>query len=73
MLLKKDVDVGLKDQAGQTAWEVTKDEECRNLLKKYEEKREIYNEYVRLNLPLSFTTIFRGKVFKARKPFLNLK
>lgn len=36
MLLEKDLDVSLKDQTGKTAFDVCLDEECRNLLKKYE-------------------------------------
>lgn len=39
MLLEKDVDVSLKDQTGKTAYEICLDDECKNLLKKYEEKR----------------------------------
>lgn len=73
MLLDKDVDVSLKDHTGKTAYDICLDEECKNMLKKYEEKRESYNEYVRGNLPLSLTTIFRGKILKAKRPFMNLK
>lgn len=73
ILLEKEVDVNVKDNAGKTAYDVCLDEECRQLLKKYEEKRESYNEYVRGNLPLSLTTIFRGKILKAKRPFMNLK
>ncbi len=36
LLLEKDLDVSLKDQTGKTAYDICLDEECRNLLKKYE-------------------------------------
>ena len=73
MLLEKEVDIHLKDNSGKTAYDVCADEECRKLLKKYEEKREIYNEYVRGNLPVSLTTVFRGVILKAKRPFMTLK
>jgi len=73
LLLDKDVDVSLRDQTAKAPYDVCLDDECKNLLKKYEEKRESYNEYVRGNLPLSLTTIFRGTLLKAKRPFMNLK
>ena len=73
MLLEKEVDIHLKDNSGKTPYDVCADEECKKLLKKYEEKREIYNEYVRGHLPVSLTTISRGIIMKAKRPFMSLK
>ena len=73
MLLEKEVDVHLKDNSGKTAYDVCTDEECKKLLKKYEEKKEIYKEYVRGHLPVSLTTIYHGCIMKAKRPFMNLK
>lgn len=39
MLLEKEVDVCLKDHTGKTAYDVCLEDECKNMLKKYEEKR----------------------------------
>lgn len=72
-LLEKEVDVTVKDHTGKTPFDVCLDEECQKMLKKYEEKRETYNEYVQGNLPLSLTTAFRGLILKAKRPFMNLK
>lgn len=73
MLLDKDVDIQIKDNHGKTALDICTDEECITLLKKYEDKKETYNEYVKGNLPLSLTTIVRGVIMKAKRPFMNLK
>lgn len=73
MLLDKDVDINIKDNHGKTALDICNDEECINLLKKYEDKKETYHEYVKGNLPLSLTTIVRGTILKAKRPFMNLK
>lgn len=43
------------------------------MIKKYEEKKETYNEYIKGNLPLSLTTIVRGEILKVKRPFMNLK
>jgi hypothetical protein len=42
-------------------------------LKKYENKKETYQEYVKGNLPISLTTIVRGTILKAKRPFMGLK
>ena len=73
MLLDREIDVHLKDNMGKTALEVCQNEECKKLLKKYSETREGYNEYIKGNLPLSLTTIFRGNILKAKRPFMSLK
>jgi ankyrin repeat protein len=39
MLLQKDVDIHLKDNNGKIALEICNDEECMNILKKYEDKK----------------------------------
>ena len=73
IILDNEIDINLKDSSGKTAIDLCLDDECKNLLKKYEEKRESYNEYIRGNLPISLTTIFRGMVLKAKRPFMTLK
>lgn len=73
MLLDKDVDIHVKDNHGQTAMDICTDEECLTLMRKYEDKKETYHEYVKGNLPLSLTTIVRGVIMKAKRPFMNLK
>ena len=36
MLLDKDIDASIKDHSGKTAYDICLDEECKNMLKKYE-------------------------------------
>ncbi len=73
MILDRDVDINIKDNNGKTAIEYCNDEDCIKLLKKYEDKKETYHEYVKGNLPISLTTIVRGVILKAKRPFMNLK
>jgi serum/glucocorticoid-regulated kinase 2 len=73
MLLDKDVDIHIKDNNGKMPLDICTDEECIILLKKYEDKKETYHEYVKGNLPLSLTTLVRGVIMKAKRPFMNLK
>lgn len=73
MLLDKDVDVNIKDNYGKTCMDLCSDSECIKLLKKYEDKKETYQEYVKGNLPISLTTIVRGAIMKAKRPFMGLK
>ena len=73
MLLDKDVDIHIKDNYGKTAIELCSDSECMKLIKKYEDKKQTYQEYVKGNLPISLTTIVRGTVMKAKRPFMSLK
>lgn len=67
------MDINIRDNYGKTAVDICSDQECINLLKKYEDKKETYQEYVKGNLPISLTTIVRGTIFKAKRPFMGLK
>ena len=74
MFLSKDFDIHLKDNSGKIPYEVCTDEECKEILKKFEEKKEYYLEYLKgSNLPISLTTIIKGEVLKVKKPFMTLK
>jgi hypothetical protein len=63
----------MKDTYGKTALDICQDQGCCELIKKYEEKKETYNEYIKGNLPLSLTTIVRGEILKCKRPFMKLK
>lgn len=73
MLLDKDVDINIKDNYGKTCFDLCSDSQCITILKKYEDKKETYQEYVKGNLPISLTTIVRGEILKAKRPFMTLK
>ena len=73
MLLDKEVDIHIKDNHGKTPFDVCNEDECLNILKRYEDKKETYHEYVKGDLPIALTTIVRGLILKAKRPFMNLK
>lgn len=73
MLLDKDIDINIKDNHGKAPLDLCSDAQCINLLKKFQDKKETYQEYVKGNLPLSLTTIVRGTILKAKRPFMSLK